>query len=463
MKTGLVLLLALGGQQGDGAIETARRLVEERRPLEAIRILDEARRRDPTDPAIHHELGLLFAALGRTGQALEAMGQAAKLAPEETSYALDFGELLYRSGRAEEALPYLEQASSIPEALLLLSGVHEKLGNEDRTIALLANFVESKPEEIEARRLLGEKLEKVKRIDEALDVYRAGLEGESPSPFLLERVAELLSRNRDSYSEAEEYARRALEASPEMLEARLVLARILSRTGRESEALSELERARDAHPDASHVYYNLAQSYQRAGRDEEAQSAAETFRELSMAEQEASEREARVAVTYKQAAELLRDGNMLEAERSFLSVLDIDPENTQARSMLAKIAFSKGDTASAKRWIDEALKRNATIAEHHYLRALFELRAGARTEAAPSLRRALELDPAFPDAWSLLGTLLLDSGQDEEAVECFARAAALEPENAAIQLNLASAYAALGNEAEEERAMERYRELSQKR
>ena len=153
---------------------------------------------------------------------------------------------------------------------------------------------------------------------------------------------------------------------------------------------------------------------------------------------------------------------MLEAEPVFRSVLEIDPEHAQTRSMLAKIAFSKGDLASARRYIADAIQRDDDVAEFHYLQALFSLRAGAPGDAVVSLQRSLELDPALPDAWSMLGSLLLDSGRAEEALECYLKAAALEPSEATVHLNLASAYAALGNDAAEEAAMERYRELTQR-
>ena len=430
-------------------------LQEERSPLESLAAAQEAAIAQPGRADLQYELGLRYASLGRPNEALEALGRATELAPDEDSYALAYGEVLYRAGRASEALPYLENASSLPEALLLLASVHEKLGDSEKTIVELSRYVDSKPNDMGARLLLGSKLEQAKRMDEALALYRTGPDGES-----LARAAELLSRRPESHLEAESAARRALEADPSMLDARIVLARVLSRTGREEEALAELESARAGNPDAPELFYQLAQAYQRAGRASDAQESARRFQELEAKEKEAREREARVAVTYKRAAEILQKGDMLEAERVFRSVLDIDPGNSQVRSMLAKIAFSKNDSASAKRWIEEAIEKDPGIAEYHYLRGLFETRTGRAKEAEPSVRRSLELDPAFPEAWSLLGSLLLDSRRPQEALQCFLRAAVLEPSSAAVQLNLASAYAALGRTAEEEAAMERYRRLS---
>jgi tetratricopeptide (TPR) repeat protein len=430
-------------------------LQEVRSALEALAAAQEAASAEPERADLQYELGARYASLGRVNEALETLGRAARLAPQDAGYALAYGEVLYRAGRASEALPYFENASPLPEALLLLASVHEKLGDAEKTIVELSRYVEARPEDQGARLLLGSKLEGAKRMDEALALYRTGSDGES-----LARAAELLSRKPETHLEAETAARRALEADPSMLDARVVLARVLSRTGRDEEALAELEGARAGSPDAPELFYQLAQAYQRAGRASEAQESARRFQELEAKEKAEREREARVAVTYKRAAEILQKGDMLEAERVFRSVLEIDPENTQSRSMLAKIAFSRNDPESARRWIGEAIEKDTEVAEYHYLRGLFEARTGRAAEAEPSVRRSLELNPSFPEAWSLLGSILLDSRRAEEALQCFLRAAVLEPSSAAVQLNLASTYAALGRTADEQAAMERYRRLS---
>jgi protein O-GlcNAc transferase len=435
-----ILLLALQGEPS---------------PLEALAAAREAALAEPEKADLQHSLGVRYAALGRVDQALQAFARALELAPMDSLYALDYGEALYRAGRASEALPVLEKASALPEAHLLLASVHEKLSDPKRTIDELSLYVQAMPQDQEARLLLGGKLEEAKRSEEALAHYRSGTDAKS-----LARAAELLSRSPSTQLEAESAARQALEADPSLLDASILLARVLSRTEREAEALAELERARASHPDSPQVFYQLAQNYQRAGRASDAQEAARTFQRLEAAEKDAREREARVAVTYKRAADTLSKGDMREAERVFLSVLEIDPENAQSRSMLAKIAFSRNDATAAKRWIEEAIAKDPGVAEFHYLLGFFETRAGRAAAAEAFVRRSLELDAAFPEAWSLLGSILLDSRRAEEALGCFLRAALLNPENPAIQLNLASAYSALGRPVEEKEAMERYRRLS---
>jgi tetratricopeptide (TPR) repeat protein len=439
-------------------VEEARTLIESGRSLDALRLLDEAARANPSDPEIQHFLGALYIAGGRTAEAIRHLEKAVELAPDKPSYAFAYGELLYRDGQFEKALAPLQTASTLPEALILLAAVYEKLGPQEEVFSTMARYLELRPDDKGARLMLGQQLEAAKRYDDALSVYR----GDSEDAVLAYHAADILARSREGYAEAETLVRAALDRRPDMLEAGLLLARVLERQERYPEALEELERVQVLHPEAPQVYFNLTRAYQHAGRTDDATAAAAMFKQLDAREQEASDREARVAVTYKQAAELLQQGKMFEAASAFRSVLEIDPDHAQTQSMLAKIAVSTGEVENARRLIAQAIEDDGEVAEYYYLSALFALKAGAPTEAIAPLQRSLELDSGFPDAWSMLGSILLDARRADEAVECFLKAAALEPSSATVQLNLASAYAALGNTAAEEAAMERYRELSQR-
>lgn len=439
-------------------VEDARALMEAGRTLEALQLLGDAARENPSDPEIQHLLGALYVAGGRTDEGIAHIEKAIELAPGEPDYSLAYGELLYRGGELERAAAALENASELPEALLLLAAVYDKLGPKEKVFSTMQRYLVVKPEDQRARFLLGQQFEAAKRYDEALAVYRGG----AGDPLLIYHAADILARDRSGYAEAEALVRTALETAPDMLEAGLLLARVLERQERYDEALAELERLEALHPEAPQVHFNLTRAYQRAGRAEDAKAAANLFQELDAKEQEASDREARVAVTYKQAAELLQQGNMRQAEPAFRAVLEIDPDHAQTQSMLAKIAFSSGDVVAARRLIVAAIEDDGEVGEYHYLHALFALKAGMAAEAVPALQRSLELEPGFPDAWSMLGTLLLDSGRAQEAVASFLKAAALEPSNETTFLNLASAYAAVGNAAKEQAAMDRYRELTRR-
>jgi tetratricopeptide (TPR) repeat protein len=393
-----------------------------------------------------------------------AYRRAVELAPEERAIQYAFGECLYRAGHKEEAGEALERATAppdpVPDAFLVLGAVYEVQGRNDEALSALGRYLELRPDDTNARVLLGQHLTGARRHEEAIEVWKAGLVKGEPSPELFFRIGENLSRERDAYPEAETYLRQALQADPQHLKSQVLLGRILTRQGKTDEALEVLGRAAKDHPDSANVFYLLATLYQQLGKKEAAEEAGKRFRKLSEDSQERDHRDAQIKVTYKRARELLEQGKMTEAESTFESVLELDPDNVLARSMLAKIAYSNGRLDEARRWIAEALQRNDSIDELHYLNGLFASKAGRLDEAEPAVRRALELTPGFPDAWMLLGSVLADSGRHREAIDCYSRVVALEPANASVQLNLAAAYDALGRQDEEEEAMDRYRELT---
>ncbi len=177
----------------------------------------------------------------------------------------------------------------------------------------------------------------------------------------------------------------------------------------------------------------------------------------------------------RDARSLVEEGKSLEALQ-LLEAAREQPENAGIHHAIGTLYASAGRTPEALRHLGKAAELAPDDASYTYTygellyhagryddakpvlekaaelpEAVFSLRAGAPDEAAVSVQRSLEL-----------GSLLLDSGHAEEALECYLKAAALEPSNAAVHLNLASAYAALGNDAAEEAAMERYHELTKR-
>jgi tetratricopeptide (TPR) repeat protein len=78
------------------------------------------------------------------------------------------------------------------------------------------------------------------------------------------------------------------------------------------------------------------------------------------------------------------------------------------------------------------------------------LKARRITEAETVVRRAIQIDDAYPLAWSNLGTVLADQGKLAEAVKAYRRAIRLRPGFALAHANLASVLADQGKPAEAE-------------
>ena len=471
MSVALAFLVSLGfgfgvlgpAEEFEELFRRAEALSDQGKYVEALEIFRAAARVSPDNPYVHYNIGRLLQSHGLLSEAIVSYRRAAELAPEERPLQFALGESLYRGGLKDEAVQPLELAVAppepMPEALLILAAIYEAQQKTEEALVTLGRYVVLRPDDVNARVLLGDHLTGARRHAEAMEVWKEGLQTD-PSPELLYRIGKSSSRARDDYPEAETYLRRALEVDPRHLETQILLGRILTRQDKTEEALELLTRATKDHPDSPNVFYVLATLYQQLGREEEAKEAGQQFQRLNEETEQRDHRDAQIKVTYKRGRELLEQGRMNEAEATFKAVLALDPQDVNAHSVLAKIAYSKGKLAEAKRWIEEALRYDDSVGELHYLWGLFETRAGNLAAAEPATRRAVELMPGFPDGWILLGSILADSGRPAEAVDCYLKSAALEPSNPTTQLNLASAYHALGKLLEEEQAMARYRELS---
>jgi tetratricopeptide (TPR) repeat protein len=463
-----------GSEDFVGVFHRALELSRQGKDLESLEALRIAERLAPEDPWVHFNRGILLSRNGHTASALESFRRAAALAPQEARLHQALGEALYRAGRVEEAVPVLEKAAASTEplapSLVLLAAAYEALGRREQSLAALSRYLELSPQDAGARLQLGHQLASAGRGGEALDIWKRGVDlasseaASETAPSLHSelcfRVAELLARDAQRAAEAEPYLKKALAVEPSHLGARLLAARLRVRAGLPEEALEEIDRALRSKPDSPEALFARAGVLQQLGRTEEADLARGRFQELSRAAEHRESQEQRLKASYKRARELLDAGRMSEAEAEFKATLEIDPDNAQVQSILAKIAYSAGRLAEARERIASAMAREGSVAEYPYLAALFAARAGEAREAEQAVRRSLEISPTFADGWILLGSLLADTKRAEEAVACFRKAEVLEPASPAIQLNLAAAYHVLGNLELEQQAMERYRALS---
>jgi aspartate beta-hydroxylase len=87
--------------------------------------------------------------------------------------------------------------------------------------------------------------------------------------------------------------------------------------------------------------------------------------------------------------------------------------------------------------------------------AAAEQRAHRPDRAVQALEQVVALEPTHPQAWNSLGTFALGSRDFARARDCFARAAAADPNEPVLWLNLARAHRELGDNAGESAALER--------
>jgi Tfp pilus assembly protein PilF len=131
------------------------------------------------------------------------------------------------------------------------------------------------------------------------------------------------------------------------------------------------------------------------------------------------------------------------AIKEFEEVLRADPNQAQAQRGLGYAYLRTGDLEKAGEHFRAASKLGSKDARVYYYSAVLLERSspGAMNspELAQDLRRAIELDPQYADAYAMLGEALVTSGKNAEGEQSLRHAIELAPRNQMHRLNYALA------------------------
>jgi tetratricopeptide (TPR) repeat protein len=151
---------------------------------------------------------------------------------------------------------------------------------------------------------------------------------------------------------------------------------------------------------------------------------------------------------------LLHTNRMQEAEVRLQQALKLDPALTLARASLGILRARKGEFAEAKKDLQEAVKGDPDNYLVHYYYAYALSREGmdssnyvrsypAETTSTmrAELKRAIELNPTFPESYRLLAFVnLINDDQLEDSIKLLKHALALSPGRQEFDLMLAQIY-----------------------
>jgi tetratricopeptide (TPR) repeat protein len=263
------------------------------------------------DPADAGKAGAALLRLGLVEPALAPLQRA--LADSDSrnasAYRINLGRALTLAGRAEEALPHLQQGCSL-------------LGQEHSL----------------ARRSLAEAYLALGRTDEAL----ACLPAESEQPELVcARAAVLAASCR--HEEAAALLREAIERKTETQPLVLMAAELAEVRGRTAEAIALLRQALDSDPNNVVLWARLAQSGQLGGGGPAARDAADKALELA----EGKEPPLRAAAQCALAHVLGQASALEEAEAAWREALALQPGCVPALSGLGHLLMQTGRVEEA--------------------------------------------------------------------------------------------------------------------
>ncbi len=140
-----------------------------------------------------------------------------------------------------------------------------------------------------------------------------------------------------------------------------------------------------------------------------------------------------------------------KAIECFQQAIELEPAYAQAYAMMAIVYSNLGATGQLKpqkafdlatQYSDKALKLDNTIAESHIAKARVHLFYEKKWQAAyDALQKAMQLNPAYTEAYRLLGYYFIVVGKKDEAIKILEKALEIDPLSTVINNYLGEAYA----------------------
>lgn len=291
------------------------------------------------------------------------------------------------------------------------------------------------------------------------------------------------------YDQAVPALRKALKLKPSLVKSENLLAMSLSEIGRYAEAVPGLEKCLHHSSDEEikrMCGLELQRAYTGLKKDSKAVEIAMELNRLYPDDPEilyqtgkiygnfaflTMEKLARVGPTsvwrHLAAAEAHESqGAYSQAIQEYNEVLRLEPNRPAihyriGRSLMGRYwqGKSQDDLASAEKEFSEELQSHPDNANAAYELGEMRRKSKRNDEAQRYFEQALQHYPDFPDAQLGLAAVLLEKNQPQQALPHAQRAVAVDPENEVGWFRLARIERALGNVAEQQKALAEYRRL----
>ena len=203
-----------------------------------------------------------------------------------------------------------------------------------------------------------------------------------------------------------------LSKVPDSMEARINLGVALAHEGRYDEAVQQYRQALQRDPGNEMALLNLALAHYKEADFTKARNEFLELHKLHPPNQQAF---------YLLADCDLRLGNFQDAIALVEPAYEAHPDDAAIEYLLGTALIQDGQTQKGAAVIDRMM-RNGNSAVASVLLGASQYAAGDYKASAATLRKALDLNPALPGAWTIYGRALLNNGENEQAKAAFLRA-----------------------------------------
>jgi len=289
---------------------------------------------------------------------------------------------------------------------------------------------------------------RMNRNDQAITEYQRALRlSPNDESILLNLGLVYLKEERHEY--ALPYFQRVIALDPQNRKARQLADVCRLYMGKVALAIQDLERLRADDPGDGQLLFLLGFAYLKNGD-------MKTAREYLSQMLEAAGPDQAEFLMGKASYEAL---NLQQAEKSFLRVLQLNPDFPGIHVELGKVYSGEHRAGDAIREFQTALKKNPADADANYYLGCELVREDRFEEGIPYLEKATKLAPDSYAAYVYLGKAKLHLGQAGEAVALLRKAVELNPDNANAQYTLGRALEMTHQKAAAAKAFEKARRL----
>ncbi len=336
-----------------------------------------------------HLLGVLASQTGRYELAVELIGRAISLNPNQPAFHSNLGNALLELKRADEALAYFDAAIALkpdyPEARNNRGNALLELGRPNEALAAYDAAISLKPDYAEAHNNRGNALYELKRLDEALSSYG-----------------------------------QAIVLRPGYAAAHYNRGRTLNELRRFDEALVSYEQAIAINPGFAEAYSNRGDVLLQLKRPDQALASCDRAISLTPRYAEAHNNRGNALLELKRLDEALAAYDQAIALRTDYAVALYNRGNVLLELRRANDALAAYDRAIA-------LKPDYADAYNNRGNALYEL--ARPDEAIASYGEAIVRQPDHAGAYSNRGNALNDAKRTDEALVCYEKAIELKPDS----------------------------------
>ena len=253
----------------DRILIDAERLISDKRPAEAARLLRDAIKKTADNARLHFLLGAALVEMNRTGEAVRAYEKVVSLSPDWLDGYVRLGALLEAQGRDREAIALYEKAGALDsddiDMRIRIARLHKSRGRKAVAHKMLLDLLKENPRSALALVELGDFLWESGKPEESKKALRRALEIDKDSTRALNRLAWFHATEKKDLDRGIRLSKRSLEIQPDTPAYLDTLAELHYLSGQAVKALPLIQRAIELEPGNRYFRIQL-EKFKRASR-----------------------------------------------------------------------------------------------------------------------------------------------------------------------------------------------------